>query len=73
VRILLSKGAALQVKNAAELERTLEELLGNPARRDELSRRALGGVAENHGSLERTVEMILPELERHNVYMAPKD
>lgn len=72
-RILVNKGAAVQVKNAEALERTLGELLQNPARRSELGRYALDVVAENHGAIERTVEMILPELARRNIYIVPKN
>jgi 3-deoxy-D-manno-octulosonic-acid transferase len=71
VRIFLARDAAVQVKNAAGLEGALAALLENPARRAELGRRAAMAVAENLGSIERTVEMILPELARRNVYMAP--
>ena len=72
VRIFLARDAAVQVKNAAELEGALAALLENPARRDELGRRAAHAVAENLGSIERTVEMILPELARRGVYMPPQ-
>ena len=71
-RSFLNKNAAVQVKNAAELERALAELLENPARRAELGRRALDVVAENLGAVERTVEMILPELARQSIYIVPK-
>jgi len=71
-RILLSHNAAVQVKDAQELENTLSDLLGNPQRRAELGKHALEVVTENQGAVERTVEMILPELERRNVYVVPK-
>lgn len=71
-RLFLSKNAAVQVKNPEELERALLELLENPARRAELGRRTLEVVAENHGAVERTVEMILPELAKRNMYIVPK-
>jgi 3-deoxy-D-manno-octulosonic-acid transferase len=71
-RLLLSKDAAVQVKDAPGLENTLSDLLGNPQRRAELGKHAQGVVAENQGAVERTVEMILPELERRNVYVVPK-
>jgi 3-deoxy-D-manno-octulosonic-acid transferase len=72
VRIFLKHNAAVQVKDAAELERTLGELLGTPARRAELSRQAQQAVAENIGAVERTVEMILPHLKARGIYVAPK-
>jgi hypothetical protein len=55
------------------LEGALAELLANPARREELGRRAREVVAGNLGAVERTVEMILPELARRNIYVLPKD
>ena len=71
-RNFLQKDAAVQVKDEAELERALAELLANPARRAELGRHALEVVAENLGAVERTVEMILPQLARRNIYIVPK-
>ncbi len=71
-RSFLKKDAAVQVKDASALERALGELLENPARRDELGRRALEVVAENLGAVERTVEMILPHLERRGIMVVPK-
>ena len=49
---------AVQVPDAAGLERALDDLLANPARREELGRNALRVVKENAGGIERTVEMI---------------
>jgi len=72
VRILLEHNAAVQVKNAEELERVFGELLADPARRAELGRSALEVIAKNLGAVERTVEMILPELRARGIYIAPK-
>ena len=71
-RSFLKKNAAVQVKNPEELEHALAELLANPTRRAELGRHALEVVAENLGAVERTVEMILPQLARRNIYIVPK-
>ena len=71
-RNFLKKDAAVMVKNPAELERVLGELLGNPARRHELGRHAQEVVAENLGAIERTVEMILPHLKANGIFCAPK-
>ena len=71
-RSFLKKNAAVQVKNPEELERTLAELLANPARRAALGRAALEIVTENLGAVERTVDMILPELARQSIYIVPK-
>jgi 3-deoxy-D-manno-octulosonic-acid transferase len=71
-RTFLKKDAAVQVKNAEQLELALAELLANPARRAELGGHALDVVAENLGAVERTVEMILPHLARRGIYIVPK-
>jgi 3-deoxy-D-manno-octulosonic-acid transferase len=71
-RLFLSKDAAVQVKNAQDLEHALAELLATPARRAELGRRAHDIVAENLGAVERTVEMILPQLAQRNMLVIPK-
>ena len=71
-RSFLQQDAAVQVKDAAGLEQVLGELLANPARREELGRHARTVVAENLGAVERTVEMILPRLEKNGVYISPK-
>ena len=72
VRIFLKHNATVEVKDQADLERVLGELLEDPARRVELSRQALAAVAENIGAVERTVEMILPHLKARGIYVAPK-
>ncbi len=72
VRIFLKHNAAVQVKDPAELERVFGELLQAPARRAELGRQAREAVAENHGAVERTVEMLLPKLSACGIYVAPK-
>jgi len=69
-RLFLSRQAAVQVPDAAELERALEDLLANPARRAEMGVKAKAIVAENLGAVERTVEMILPHL-ADRMYVAP--
>jgi 3-deoxy-D-manno-octulosonic-acid transferase len=71
-RIFVSKEAAVQVKDPAGLENTLAALLENPARCAELGRRAREIVSDNLGAIERTVEMILPQLARRNIYVVPK-
>ena len=55
----LERGGACQVRDAAELESVLGELLADPARRTELGRRALEVVRDNQGGIEKTVEMIV--------------
>jgi 3-deoxy-D-manno-octulosonic-acid transferase len=72
-RILLSKDAAVQVKNPAALEQALSQLFANHPRRLELGRHALDVIAENLGAIDRTVDMILPELARRGIYIVPKE
>jgi 3-deoxy-D-manno-octulosonic-acid transferase len=73
VRIFLSRNAAVQVNSLEALESELAALLENQNRRTELGQRAQEAVAENLGSVERTVEMILPELARRGMYIVPKN
>ena len=72
VRIFLAQDGAVQVRDAAELEKTLGELLANPERRAELGRNAQKILRENQGAVERTVDMIVRQLESRNFYVVPK-
>jgi 3-deoxy-D-manno-octulosonic-acid transferase len=71
-RAFLKKNAAVQVSSPEELERVLGELLADARRRAALGRAALEVVAENLGAVERTVEMILPHLERRGIWVEKK-
>ena len=71
VRSLLAQQGAIQVRDAAGLEKALGELLADPARRQALGRNALKVVRENLGAVSRTVEMILRHLEKEDLYVAP--
>jgi len=71
-RAFLSQNAAVQVKNAEELERVLGELLADAPRRAALGRAALAMVAENLGAVERTVEVILPQLASRGIFVEKK-
>jgi len=62
----------VSVQNAEELERVLGELLADSARRAALGRAAQEVVTENLGAVERTVAMILPELQRRGIYVKIK-
>jgi 3-deoxy-D-manno-octulosonic-acid transferase len=73
VRIFLKRGAAVQVENPEALEQVLADLLGNFEHRAELGRRAQEAVRENLGAVERTVEMILPQLAARGIFVAPKN
>jgi 3-deoxy-D-manno-octulosonic-acid transferase len=72
-RSFVSHQGAVQVRDAAELERVLGELLADEARRQELGRNALQVVSENQGALERTAEMILEHLQGRELYITPRE
>jgi 3-deoxy-D-manno-octulosonic-acid transferase len=63
---------AIQVRDAVELEKTLGDLLSDPARRDQLGRNALAVVHQNLGAIDRTAAMILKHLPDGEFYVAPK-
>jgi 3-deoxy-D-manno-octulosonic-acid transferase len=61
----LAADAAIQVRDATELEHQIRDLLGRPARRAELGQHAATVVAANRGGLEKTVDMIVASLDSH--------
>jgi len=72
VTSFLAKGGAMQVKNAAELEKVCADLLADPARREKLGQNALAVVQENQGAIDRTADMIVKNLDSNEVYIAPQ-
>ncbi len=72
VRRFLAEDAAIQVRDAQELEKVLGDLLGDEPRREQLGRHALKVVRENLGAIERTVEMIVSHLTGGELYVAPR-
>ena len=70
-RIFLTQNAVIQVRDAAELEKVLADLLGNETRRRELGERAARVVRENMGAIDRTVDMIISHLDTGEHYVAP--
>ena len=58
-----SRITATVVADEAALERAIEELLADPARRQLMGRRAAEVVRANQGGLEKTVQMILSAIE----------
>jgi 3-deoxy-D-manno-octulosonic-acid transferase len=58
----VSGHGAVQVRDAAELEKVIGELLADDARRAELGRNALKVVRDNQGAVERTAELIVRHL-----------
>ena len=63
VEAFLKQDGAVRVRDAAELEKVLAELLGDEKRRATLGRNALKVVRGNRGAIERTVDMIVERLE----------
>jgi 3-deoxy-D-manno-octulosonic-acid transferase len=68
----LKQRGAVQVRDAAGLERTLEELFGDEPGRAALGQNALRVVRENRGAIERTVELIVKHLPKGELYIAPE-
>jgi len=58
----LNGNGALQVRDAAELETTLGELLADRNLRETLGRNALKVVQENRGAIDRTVDLVVKHL-----------
>lgn len=69
----VAQDGAVQVRDAAELEAALAQLLADEARREQLGRNALKVVRQNLGAIERTVDMIVRSLDREEFYVAPQD
>jgi 3-deoxy-D-manno-octulosonic-acid transferase len=62
VRDFLEQKGAVQVRDAAELEQVLGQLLADEPRREQLGRNALKVVRENLGAIDRTADMIVEYL-----------
>ncbi len=72
VRNFKEADGAVQVRNAEELERAFEQLLGDENRRRTLGQNAVAVVRKNLGAIDRTVEMIVKHLEGGELYVAPR-
>jgi 3-deoxy-D-manno-octulosonic-acid transferase len=72
VRCFLASDGAVQVQDERELEKAIEMLLADPARREQLGRNAAQVVRENQGAVERTLDMIVKHLDGGELYVAPK-
>jgi 3-deoxy-D-manno-octulosonic-acid transferase len=68
----VNRNGAVRVQDAAQLENAICELLTNPARCAELGKNAVAVVKENEGAIERTVDMIVENLDDSEIYIAPK-
>ncbi len=71
-RLFLEKNGAVQVPDAAALEKVLRELIEDKYQRAEMGRNALQVVSENQGAMDRTLEMILEKLKSLEVYVVPE-
>jgi 3-deoxy-D-manno-octulosonic-acid transferase len=71
-KAFVGQKGAVQVRDAAELETALGELLADPARAAELGRNAQRVVRENSGGIERTVDMIVEHFDGGEIYVAAK-
>lgn len=70
----VARQGAVQVANAAELEKAVEGLIADPPRREALGRSAREVVRENQGAIERTVEMIVDHLRKdEEIYVVSHD
>jgi 3-deoxy-D-manno-octulosonic-acid transferase len=69
VRGFLDGNAAIQVENAADLEKAFADLLASPERQEELGRNALKVVRENLGAVERTVDMFVEHFKNSDIYV----
>ncbi len=71
-RSFLAKDGAVQVRDAAQLEEALGNLLSDESRREALGQNALAVVRENLGAIDRTVDMIVKNLDSGELYIAPR-
>ena len=70
-KAFVERQGAVQVRDAAELEKVFSELLESAPRREELGKNALLVVKENLGAVDRTVDMILKHLPTEEIYLTP--
>jgi 3-deoxy-D-manno-octulosonic-acid transferase len=68
---LVDAQGAIQVGDAAELETAIVTLLQNPDSAQALGRNAVAVVRQNLGGIERTVDMIVTNMEGSDIYVAP--
>ena len=61
-KMLLDSGGAVQVASAAELAQMLEELSGDPDRRDEIGRAALAILEKNRGAVTKVIALVEAKL-----------
>jgi len=70
VQSFVTQDTAVQVRDAAELESAVAQLLSDAARREQLGRNASKVVGENLGAIQRTTDMIVERLRLKEFYVA---
>lgn len=65
----VAEDGAIQVKDAAQMEQVMGELLSNPERASQLGRNALQVVQKNQGAIERTVQMVIDKLKGGSLHI----
>jgi 3-deoxy-D-manno-octulosonic-acid transferase len=68
----VARGGAMQVRDVAELEKVVGQLLTDEAQREQMGRNAVEVVRENLGAIERTVDMIVSAFEGSELCIAAK-
>jgi 3-deoxy-D-manno-octulosonic-acid transferase len=71
-KAFVDQNAALQVRDANELEQALAMILADKEKAAEMGRAAIRVVRENQGAIERTVDMIVAHIDARDIYIAPK-
>src|SRR5262249_3831935 len=71
-KAFVEQRAALQVRDADELESALGLLLSDPDQAAQLGNNAVRVVRENLGGIQRTVDMIVEQLDGGDIYVAPR-
>jgi 3-deoxy-D-manno-octulosonic-acid transferase len=71
-RAFVEQRGAIQVKDAVELENAVALLLSDRDQAVALGQNAIKVVRENLGAIDKTVEMIVEQLDGTDVYIAPK-
>lgn len=72
VDALLAAKGAVQVRDEASLHGELLKMLEDKGHREAVARAGVRVVRENQGSMDRTVEMILPHLKDEEIYIKPR-
>jgi len=70
-RAFVEHRGAIEVRDADGLEAAFALFLSNPDEAASYGRNALQVVRQNFGAIEKTVEMIVAQLEGTDVYVAP--